>query len=119
MKKSIMNPALGLLGATLLGGSVSALSWAGSSPFAVSELQGGYQLAQADKAAEGKCGEGKCGANKANSEKMKDGSCGGDMKAKEGKCGGANAKMKEGSCGGASKAGDMKAKEGKCGGTMK
>ena len=67
MKKSIMSPALGLLGATLLGSSISALSWA-ESPFAVSELQGGYQIAQAEKAAEGKCGEGKCGADKAKPE---------------------------------------------------
>jgi len=71
---------------------------AADNPFGMDKLDGGYQLAQADKAADdkkkdGKCGEGKCGADKkaADDKKMddkkKDGSCGGDKK-KDGACGG-------------------------------
>ncbi len=56
-------------------------------PFKMAPLKNGYQVADNDKAKEGKCGgdkakEGKCGGDKA-----KEGKCGGD-KAKEGKCGG-------------------------------
>jgi uncharacterized low-complexity protein len=64
---------------------------AAENPFKLDSLKNGYQVAEKDKAKEGKCGEGKCGGDKA-----KDGKCGGD-KAKEGKCGGD--KAKEGSCG--------------------
>ncbi|MEW6292510.1 MAG: hypothetical protein AB1544_04300 [Pseudomonadota bacterium] len=85
------------------------LASAADNPFGMAKLDSGYQLAQADKKADGKCGEGKCGADKAKpkaDDKKKDGKCG------EGKCGGdkkaADPKMKDGKCG-----------EGKCGGTKK
>jgi uncharacterized low-complexity protein len=70
---------------------------AADNPFKMDSLKNGYQVADNDKAKEGKCGgdkakEGKCGGDKA-----KEGKCGGD-KAKDGKCGGD--KAKEGSCGG-------------------
>jgi uncharacterized low-complexity protein len=72
------------------------------SPFAVKQLDQGYQVAQASaaegKAKDGKCGEGKCGANKskAHAEKKADGKCGGDKKM-DGKCGGD--KKMDGKCG--------------------
>ena len=105
MKKSIRTPALGLLGATILGGGLASATWAEANPFAVIELQGGYQIAAAEKNAEGKCGaekseaEGKCGGEKANGE----GKCGDAKANSEGKCGGEKADA-EGKCG-----------EGKCG----
>ena len=54
-----------------------------SNHFALNDLSQGYQVAQAEKAKDGKCGEGKCGASKtkATETKAKDGKCG------EGKCG--------------------------------
>lgn len=58
---------------------------AADNPFGMAKLDGGYQLAQADKKVDGKCGEGKCGGDKAKAkadDKKKDGKCG------EGKCGG-------------------------------
>ncbi|MBE0439442.1 MAG: low-complexity protein [Gammaproteobacteria bacterium] len=74
---------------------------ADTNPFASTELSSGYmQLAEAEKANEGKCGEAKCGANK-EGEKAKEGKCG------EAKCG-ANKD-------GAKAADGEKAKEGKCG----
>ena len=58
---------------------------AAENPFVMSELSGGYMVAEM---AEGKCGEGKCGAEK----KMdKEGKCG------EGKCGAEKKMDKEGS----------------------
>lgn len=80
--------------------------------FSFKPLAHGYQLAQADMAAEPKTGEGKCG----------EGKCGGDKaqpagKHQEGKCGGD--KATEGKCGGKEKAGEGKCGEGKCGGDKK
>lgn len=76
---------------------------AADNPFAISKLDAGYQLAQADtKQKDGKCGEAKCGADKKKAEakcgadKKKDGSCGADKK-KDGSCGAD--KKKDGSCG--------------------
>lgn len=71
---------------------------AADNPFSATQLQAGYQLAQADKKADGKCGEAKCGADKkAHTDKKKDGKCG------EAKCG-ADKKM-DAKCG-AEKKGD-------------
>jgi uncharacterized low-complexity protein len=88
---------------------LSPAALAADNPFGMTKLGSGYQLAQADKKADGKCGEGKCGADKAKpkaDDKKKDGKCG------EGKCGGdkkaADPKMKDGKCG-----------EGKCGATKR
>ena len=66
--------------------AVALGSQAADNPFAVKTLAAGYQLAQADKKADGKCGEAKCGADKQAAEKKatdkkKDGKCG------EAKCG--------------------------------
>jgi len=79
-----------------VGSVIAAASFAGhaaDNPFAAKQLSAGYQLAQADKKADGKCGEAKCGADKKAAEKKADkkadGSCGagkGDKKA-DGSCG--------------------------------
>ena len=69
---------------------------AADNPFQMESLTKGYQVADNDKAKEGKCGgdkakEGKCGGDKAkDGDKAKEGKCGGDKadKAKEGSCGG-------------------------------
>lgn len=93
--------------------TLSPVATAADSPFAVKPLSAGYQLAQADKKADGKCGEAKCGAEKRSAEKKKDGKCGeakcgadkkgemkggmmGDKKA-DGSCGAD--KKRDGSCG--------------------
>jgi uncharacterized low-complexity protein len=99
--------ALGAAFVTSLAGAPVAN--AAENPFAMTELAGGYMVADShaaggDKAkAEGKCGEGKCGGEKTKAEgKCGEGKCGGDKaeggeKAKaEGKCG-------EGKCGGEKK----------------
>jgi len=102
MKKSVVNPALGLIGAAVLGGSAT-IALADANPFAVTELGSGYQLAQAEKDAEGKCGEGKCGGEKTTEA---EGKCGGQKTTEaEGKCGAEKTTEAEGKCG-----------EGKCGG---
>jgi len=87
-----LNPLVATLGAALLS-ATAFTAQAAQNPFAVQELSSGYNLAAADKAAEGSCGEGKCGGEvKADSE----GKCGGEAAGKtasaEGKCG-------EGKCG--------------------
>src|SRR5574343_667264 len=82
-----------VLAATLLAPAAHAAS---DSPFAAKQVSAGYQLAQADKKADGKCGEAKCGAQKAGADKKADGKCG------------------EAKCGADKKAGDKK-KDGKCG----
>ena len=93
-------------GAALAGFTFGSVAQAADNPFAMQKLDAGYQLAQADKKADGKCGEGKCGGAKKADDKKKDGKCG------EGKCGGdkkaADDKKKDGKCG-----------EGKCGGAKK
>jgi uncharacterized low-complexity protein len=70
---------------------------AAENPFKLDSLKNGYQVAENDKAKEGKCGGDKAKDGKCGGDKAKDGKCGGD-KAKDGKCGGD--KAKEGSCGG-------------------
>jgi len=90
---------------TLAASNLANASEAGANPFAMNNLQGGYQVA-----AEGKCGEGKCGGNK--EKKKMEGKCG------EGKCGD-NKEMKknmEGKCGGSKSKKEGKCGEGKCGG---
>lgn len=82
---------------------------ANGNPFALNDLSQGYQVAQAEKAKDGKCGEGKCGATKAAEAPAATA-----VKAKVGKSSGtkttpsADPKAKEGKCG-----------EGKCGATTK
>jgi uncharacterized low-complexity protein len=106
MKKT-KNLALTTGAAVATSFAIGSVAQAADNPFAMQKLDAGYQLAQADKKADGKCGEGKCGgAKKAADDKKKDGKCG------EGKCGGdkkaADDKKKDGKCG-----------EGKCGGAKK
>lgn len=103
---------LSLAGAAFAAASSFApLASAADNPFGMTKLDSGYQLAQADKKADGKCGEGKCGGAMKAESKKKDGKCG------EGKCGTsmsgdkkpADDKKKDGSCGG-------KKQDGACGG---
>ncbi|MCE1180805.1 MAG: hypothetical protein LWW81_00625 [Rhodocyclales bacterium] len=78
----------------------AGLANAADNPFAAKQLSAGYQLAQADKKADGKCGEAKCGADKKAMEKKADGHCG-DKKA-DAKCGAdkkPSEKKKDGKCG--------------------
>ncbi len=83
------------LGSAAVALALSPLAHAGENPFSVKPLSAGYQLAQADKKADGKCGEAKCGAEKRSAEKKKDGKCG------EAKCGAdkKSDKKADGSCG--------------------
>lgn len=66
--------------------AVALGSHAADNPFAVKPLAAGYQLAQADKKADGKCGEAKCGADKQAAEKKAAEKKAADKK-KDGKCG--------------------------------
>lgn len=112
-KKLTVKPlsvAVGAVFVTSLAGA--GVATAAENPFGMTELSGGYMVAdshegkcggekkQAEgdggekKAAEGKCGEGKCGARREAHE----GKCGGEKKAAEGKCGGEK-KATEGKCG--------------------
>ena len=77
--------ALGAAFATTL--SSANVANAADNPFAMTEISGGYMVAEA---AEGKCGEGKCGGEKkaATEGKCGEGKCGAEKKMdKEGKCG--------------------------------
>lgn len=112
MAKSVKTP-LAALGAAFLATSVIPMASAEVNPFAATQLNSGYDLANFDHH-EGKCGEGKCGEKRAQHE----GTCGGAKNA-EGKCG---EKSAEGKCGEKKadkegKCGEKKAQpEGKCGG---
>ncbi|MCE1180898.1 MAG: hypothetical protein LWW81_01105 [Rhodocyclales bacterium] len=100
----------------------SPLANAADAHFSAQPLSAGYQLAQADKKADGKCGEAKCGANK-RLEKKAEANCGG--KKADASCGAdkAGGKKMDGSCGdkkmdascGADKKPAEKKKDGKCG----
>jgi uncharacterized low-complexity protein len=85
------------LGSVIAAAALMPLTHAGDNPFAAKQLSAGYQLAQADKKADGKCGEAKCGADKKAAEKMKEG------KSSEAKCGAEKKsdKKTEASCGAA------------------
>jgi uncharacterized low-complexity protein len=124
MSKKSMKPVAAAIGAAFAGSMMlTGAANAGSNPFGLTELNGGYaQIAGshmegkcggAKPAGEGKCGSGKCGGSAA-AEKAAEGKCG------AGKCGGAAAteKAAEGKCG-AGKCGGAaateKAAEGKCG----
>ena len=113
-KKSSMNPIAAAIGTAVIASLAAVpVAQADASPFGMTDLGSGYQVAS-NHMKEGKCGEGKCGGAKpkASSEgKCGEGKCGGAKpKASEGKCG-------EGKCGGAKpKASEGKCGEGKCGG---
>ena len=95
-KSNKLNPVAATVGAAFIATAMGTSAQAAENPFATTELNQGYQLA--DKHKEGKCGEGKCGEGK-ESEKKGEGKCGEGKKDKdrdkkgEGKCG-------EGKCGG-------------------
>ncbi|MFD1122180.1 hypothetical protein ACFQ2T_06680 [Methylophilus flavus] len=89
----------------------AAAAHAVDNPFELKTLGQGYQVADADKAKEGKCANGKCSADKkkakeghCSAEKMKEGNHHHDKakedasadKSKEGSC--SAEKMKEGAC---------------------
>ena len=93
MKKTNLKPVAAALGTALAMTVAATPASADASPFGMTDLNSGYQVAWGDKP-EGKCGEGKCG---------------GDKKA-EGKCGD---KKTEGKCG--DKKPEAKCGEGKCG----
>ncbi len=104
MNKQIKNVTISSAVAIVLAaGNVSATE----NPFSATALQSGYQVA----AAEGTCGgdakkaDGKCGEAKCGAEAAK------SHKKADGKCG-------EGKCGGDAATSDKKA-EGKCGGDAK
>jgi len=113
-EKITKKPLAIALGAAFVTSLASApIANAAENPFAMSELAGGYMVADShmeggDKGkAEGKCGEGKCGG--AKTEAAAEGT---DKAKAEGKCG-------EGKCGGEKKEAEGKCGEGKCGGDKK
>ncbi len=115
MSNKTIKPISIVLGAifatTLAASNIANASETGANPFAMTNLEGGYQVAK----------DGKCGGNMSDSKKM-DGKCGGSMKKKDGKCGEGKAmKKKDGKCGegkcGGNKA--SKKKDAKCGAGMK
>jgi len=94
-KQKLVSLAIGSAFAAI---ALTPVVHAADNPFAAKQLSAGYQLAQADKKADGKCGEAKCGADKAmETDKKADGKCG------EGKCGADKAmetdKKADGKCG--------------------
>lgn len=110
MNKTILT-SLTLSSALALSGTAAA---AEENPFSAQPLTQGYQLAHAEKSAEGqcgehkheeaKCGEGKCGEGKCGEDKSEEAKCGADAKKpdskdSEGKCG--EGKCGEGACGSA------------------
>ncbi len=122
--------AMGAVFATSL--AATPIANAAENPFTVSELSGGYMVADGNKA-EGKCGAGKMGGmNKSKMDGInktkEEGKCGEGKAKSEGKCGGGkmggmnkskmdgiNKTKTEGKCGESHKA----ESEGKCGGSKK
>jgi uncharacterized low-complexity protein len=108
-KKSSMKPLAAAIGTAVIASLAAVpVAQADASPFGMTDLGSGYQVAAEGKcgakpaAKEGKCGEAKCGAKPAATEgKCGEGKCGSGMKpeANEGKCGGAKPAAKEGKCG--------------------
>jgi uncharacterized low-complexity protein len=102
-----------VLGSTLAAVAMTQAK-AADNPFAATPLKAGYQLAQADKKADGKCGEAKCGA-----DKRKESACGADKK-KDASCGAdKNAAAKTMPTPAADKKADGKCGEAKCGAARK
>ena len=110
--KTVIKPLAIALGATFITSLAgTTIANAAENPFSMTELSGGYMVAEK---AEGKCGEGECGEGKMKKEaegKCGEGKCGEGKMKKEGKCGEGMAKEAEAESG----EGKMK-KEGKCGG---
>ncbi len=90
LKKRTLKPVAAVLGTTFaVALAASPIANAADNPFSLTEISGGYMVADE---AEGKCGEGKCGEGKAKDKKESEAKDG-DKKSDEGKCG-------EGKCGG-------------------
>jgi uncharacterized low-complexity protein len=100
-KSNKLSPLAATVSAAFIATAMGTSAQAAENPFATTELNQGYQLA--DKHKEGKCGEGKCGEGKDKDAKKGEGKCG------EGKCG-EGKKDRDG------KKGEGKCGEGKCGG---
>jgi uncharacterized low-complexity protein len=100
MKKTTLTLATGAAFAATV--ALVPAANAADNPFGMVKLDSGYQLAQADKKADGKCGEGKCGGTmkaedkRPAGDKKKEGSCGGSKEASGGK----GDKKQDGACGG-------------------
>ena len=95
LKKRTLKPVAAVLGTTFaVALAASPIVNAANNPFSLTEISGGYMVADQ---AEGKCGEGKCGEGKAKDKIESEGKSrvakDGDKKSGEGKCG-------EGKCGG-------------------
>ena len=91
-KKTLSN----VMGAALAS-SLAGFAQAGENPFALKDLAGGYQVAEAGKETkEMVCGEGKCGGKMVKNPEM---NCGG-MKAEAEKKAAEQAKMLEKKCAG-------------------
>ncbi len=95
LKKRTLKPVAAALGtAFAVALAASPIANAADNPFSLTEISGGYMVADQ---AEGKCGEGKCGEDKDKDKKVSEGKSrvakDGDKKSDEGKCG-------EGKCGG-------------------
>jgi len=116
-KPTVMKPLSIALGAAFVASLAgTSIANAADNPFSMTELSSGYMVADSK---EGKCG----GEKKAEEGKCGEGKCGGEKKAKEGKCGegkcGGEKKATEGKCGEGKCGGEKKATEGKCGGEKK
>ena len=98
-RQNTLRPIAVALGTTFaVSLAFSPITNAGQNPFTVTELSGGYMVADAgthaegkmehdgkDTSAEGKCGEGKCGEKRAAHEgKCGEGKCGEKKKEAEG-----------------------------------
>lgn len=97
-EQSSLKPIAAALGTTFaVSLAISPIANAEQNPFSLTELSGGYIVAdshEGKKEGEGKCGEGKCGEKRDTSAEGKcgEGKCGEKRAAHEGKCG-------EGKCG--------------------
>lgn len=119
MNKSQKTLALALSGAFAFSMAATPVHAESANPFSATTLSTGYQVADAEKAKEGKCSAGKCGAEKMEKKadgKCGTGKCGANKKAKEGSC--SAEKMKEGACS-AEKMKEGKCSSGKCGAEKK
>ncbi len=75
MANNSIKPIAAALGAAFLASTIVPAASASANPFAATELNAGYDVANYGKEGEGKCGEGKCGGDK------------GEKAEGEGKCG--------------------------------
>ncbi len=116
MKQLNKTSVAAAVGAVAVGSVMMMPAQAETSPFGLTDLVAGYQVAAPEGSCggkdkkEGSCGEGSCGGKDKKEASCGEGSCGGKDK-KEGSCG-------EGSCGGKDKK-EASCGEGSCGGKDK